>query len=282
MPIFAFMKTHFLLKVSPIIGCIVAFALMLASCDVIDYHPYDTRVSGAHNLTQTNVERIEEVCAGRDTLRFVLISDTQRWYDETERAVESINARTDIDFVVHCGDVSDFGVTREFELQRNILQRLRMPYVVLIGNHDCLGSGAEVYSYIFGAPNFSFNASFLHVACLNTNAFEYDYSTAVPDFSYIKTDYTSLPDSVTSTVVAMHAQPYSDQFNNNVAEVFEEEMLKYRNPLFCICGHGHSTQVNEWFNDGLKYYEIGAAKSREYMVFTVKRNGEYSYEYVQY
>ncbi len=256
--------------------------MLLAGCNMIDYHPYDTRVSGAHDLTSLNVQRIEQACAGRDSLRFVLISDTQRWYDETERAVESINARTDIDFVVHCGDVSDFGVTREFELQRDILQKLRMPYVVLIGNHDCLGSGAETYSYIFGKPNFSFNASFLHVACINTNAFEYDYSTAVPDFSYIKTDYTSLPDSVSATVVAMHAQPFSDQFNNNVAEVFEEEMLKYRNPLFCICGHGHSTQVNEWFNDGLKYYEIGAAKSREYMVFTVKRNGEYSYEYVQY
>ena len=56
--------------------------------------------------------------------------------------MESINKRGDVDFVVHCGDISDFGVTREFELQRDILEKLTMPYVVLIGNHDCLGSGA--------------------------------------------------------------------------------------------------------------------------------------------
>ncbi len=276
------MKTRFVCKVSVRAFAICLSLMTLCGCDLIDYHPYDTRVSGSHNLTRHNIERIEQSCAGRDSLRFVLISDTQRWYDETEAAVESINKRGDVDFVVHCGDISDFGVTREFELQRDILEKLTMPYVVLIGNHDCLGSGAETYSYIFGTANFSFNAGFLHVACLNTNAFEYDYSTAVPDFSFIKGDYSATPDSVTATVVAMHAQPYSDQFNNNVVEVFEAEVLKYRNPLFCMCGHGHSTQVNEWFGDGMKYFEITAAKNREYMVFTVRKNGDYSYEYVQY
>ena len=98
---------------------------MLTGCDLIDYHPYDTKISGAHHINSKNISLIEERCANRDEVTFAVISDTQRWYDEMKVAVNSINARTDIDFVVHCGDMSDFGATKEFVLQRDIMQRLK-------------------------------------------------------------------------------------------------------------------------------------------------------------
>lgn len=251
---------------------------MLTSCDMIDYHPYDARVDGAHDINSQNIRRIEEACAGRKHLRFVVISDTQRWYDETRDAVEYINARGDVDFVIHCGDLSDFGVTKEFELMRDELEKLQVPYVCLLGNHDCLGTGADVFRYIWGNPDFSFQAGDTHFLCLNTNAFEYDYSTAVPDFTFIRNDREQLPDGVTRTVVAMHAQPTSEQFNNNVAYIFQEEICKFPALAFCICGHGHYTQDNEWFGDGIHYYECAAAKKREILVFTLKEEGGYDYE----
>ena len=129
-------------------------AALLVGCDLIDYHPYDTRTSGPHHRNEENMARIEQACAGRSEIRFAKISDTQRWYDETEDAVESINQRGDVDFVVHCGDISDFGMTNEMELQRDILEKLRVPYVVLLGNHDCLGTGADTFRWLFGDPNF--------------------------------------------------------------------------------------------------------------------------------
>ena len=159
-----------------------------AACELIDYHPYDTRVEGKSHINAQHIERIEATTAGKKTIRFVLISDTQRWYDETKAAVKSINARNDIDFVLHCGDLTDFGVTREFEVQRDILENLRVPYVALLGNHDCLGTGADVYRYIFGNPDFSFNAGDVHFLCINSNAFEYDYSVDIPNFSFIRED----------------------------------------------------------------------------------------------
>lgn len=271
---FADMKTLQLFSVSLLI------VTNLSSC--IDYHPYDVKISGEHNLTGKNINLIEKQMAGCDSMRFVLISDTQRWYDETNDAVESINARNDIDFVIHCGDISDFGLTKEFELQRDILQKLEMPYVVLLGNHDCLGTGEDAYVYIFGNPDFSFTAGDTHFVCLNTNAFEYDYSTAIPDFSFISSDRDSVPINTRRTIVAMHAQPTSEQFNNNVSEIFEEEINEYPNLTFCMCGHGHHTQVNILFDDGIPYYEVGAAKMREYIVFTLKKDGGYSYEVVSY
>lgn len=112
----------------------------LCSCELIDIHPYDGKIDGQTNLNSNNIAKIESLFANRDTIRFAVISDTQRWYDETEDEMASINRRGDIDFVIHCGDMTDFGVTKEFEWQRDILQKLRMPYVVLLGNHDCIGS----------------------------------------------------------------------------------------------------------------------------------------------
>ena len=260
----------------------IGLALLLSGCSVIDYHPYDTRFDGATGINARNVARIEANCAGRTSLRFVLISDTQRWYDETHACVDAINARGDVDFVVHCGDLTDFGATKEFEWMRSELERLSMPYVCLLGNHDCLGTGADVFRKMYGLPDFSFNAGDTHFLCLNTNAFEYDYSVAVPDFNFIKTDLAALPSTVRRTIVAMHAQPTSEQFNNNVSDVFQEKIKLFPGLAFCMCGHGHHTQANDLYGDGVLYYECGSAKFREYVVFTLNEDGGYSYEVVEY
>lgn len=63
--------------------------LLAAGCDHIEYHPYDTDISGEQNINAKNIARIEAACRGRQTVRFAMISDTQRWYDETEKAVET-------------------------------------------------------------------------------------------------------------------------------------------------------------------------------------------------
>lgn len=249
---------------------------------MIDYHPYDTRFDGPTDINARGMARIEAATKGRKSLKFVLISDTQRWYDETRAAVASINARDDIDFVIHAGDLTDFGLTDEFVWMRRELERLRVPYVCLLGNHDCLGTGEDVYRKMFGEPNFSFTAGNTHFVCLNTNAFEYDYSVAVPDFEFLRLDRESLPAEVTRTVAAMHAQPTSEQFNNNVSELFQEKITAYPGLAFCMCGHGHHTQVNDLFGDGVLYYECGAAKMREYIVFSLNADGGYDYEVVEY
>lgn len=212
-------------------------------CDMIEYHPYDGNVSGEKHLTVWNIKQIQERCKDKDTIRFAEISDTQRWYDETEELVDAINNRGDVDFVIHCGDQTDFGLTKEFIWMRNIFQRFKMPYVCIIGNHDCLGTGEDVYRIIYGDDNFSFDAGFVHFSCLNTNAFEYDYSVNVPDFNYIQNDIDSISSTITKTVVAMHSCPNSEQFNNNISEYFNLSLNKYPGLLFCLCGHGHRTTI---------------------------------------
>lgn len=261
---------------------LLALCLTLHGCDLIEYHPYDARFDGKKDINAQNITRIEQATAGRDSICFAVISDTQRWYDETHDAVASINAREGIDFVVHCGDLTDFSATDEFEWMRDELEGLTVPYVCCIGNHDCLANGPYVFKAMFGETNFSFNAGDTHFICLDTNALEHDYSTPIPDFSFIKADRDSVPSTVRRTIVAMHAAPFTDQFNNNVADMFEEQIKLFPGLQFCLCGHEHYTNVYEPYEDGLKFYECGAAKKREYLVFTLTQEGGVRYEVIGY
>ena len=259
-----------------------ALPLLASACNMLEPHPYDARVTGETGVNASHVREIEEKLAGRKSFRFAFISDTQRWYDETKEAVADINRRGDIDFVVMGGDQADFGMTDEFLLMRNIFNGLEVPYVCLLGNHDCLGSGKETFEKVYGPVNFAFTAGDTRFICLNTNALEFHYPEAIPDFDFMRGEYDNMPEGVERTVVAMHAAPFSEVFNNNVATVFHEYMLRLPQLTCCINGHGHSVRHDDLMGDGVIYHQTGSLDDRVYMLFTFNNDGTYSYEEVAF
>lgn len=257
-----------------------ACILLLYSCDLIDYHPYDGRVKGDQNLNIKAMEQITGLCRDKDTIRFAMMGDTQRWYDETEDFVTDVNNRDNIDFVIHGGDISDFGLKKEYEWVRSIMGKLKVPYVALIGNHDVIGNGDQVYRKIYGEENFAFIAGDTKFVCLNTNAFEYDYSNPVPDFGFLR---KQLADSLshTRTIAVMHAPPGSEQFNNNVKEIFHYTLTKFPQLLFALHAHDHNTKISDMFGDGILYYGCTCMKKRAYFLFTLTPDN-YTYEEVHF
>lgn len=251
------------------------------SCEMLEVHPYDAYVRGKKDLNNFYIQEIERNLKDKKTFRFAFISDTQRWYDETEDMVADINRRDSVDFVIHGGDLTDFGATHEFEMQRDIMLDLKMPWVALLGNHDCLGTGEDVFEEIWGDPNFYFKAGNVLFICLNTNCMEYDYSEPVPNLSFLERLMKNLPEGVEKTVVVMHVPPFDFEFNNNVANVFQLYLREFPNLQFCLNGHAHSYQINEFFDDGILYYQTPCAKDRAYLLFTVTENG-YEHELVEY
>ena len=249
-----------------------------SGCDMLESHPYEVDVN-YRNINADGIARIEAACSGKETIRFVWMGDTQRWYDETEAFVSHINRRNDIDFVVHGGDISDFGMGREFDWVHEDMKRLDVPYVALIGNHDILGNGLYVYRRMYGPLNFSFIAGRTKFVCLNTNALEFDYSEPVPDFEFM---YRELSDEsperpYDQTIVAMHVNPYDRQFNNNAARPFQAYIALMKNIRFCLHAHTHRFMINDYFEDGILYYGCDSMKERSYLVFTVTPEN-YEYE----
>ncbi len=264
--------------------------ITLTSCDLIDYHPYDGRISDKKDkdINATNIARIENACMNKDTIRFVFTGDTQRWYDETDDFVKHVNQQDSIDFVIHGGDLTDFGIKKEYLLQHSILSKLNVPYIALIGNHDIIGKGDLVYEDLYGDENFSFraggspsNGGNIRFICLNTNALEYDYSTPVPNFTFIKEQLKETTEEDKRTVFVMHVPPGSDQFNNNVSDIFQEKIREFPSPLFCLHAHEHSFKARDLFNDGIIYYGCDNIGKRTYLIYTITPDG-YSYEIIKY
>lgn len=253
----------------------------LQACDMFEAHPYDAHVRGEKDLNEKFIQQIQQNLKGKKMFRFAFISDTQRWYDETEDVVADINRRGDIDFVIHGGDLSDFGATHEFEMQRDIMLDFKMPWVALLGNHDCLGTGEDVYDSIWGDPNFYFQAGNTLFICLNTNCMEYDYTEPVPDFSFLEDLMKNLPEGVEKTIAVMHVPPFDLEFNNNVANVFQLYLKEFPNLQCCLNGHGHSYKVTDMYDDGILYYMTPSAKNRKYLIFTINEEG-YEHELVYY
>ena len=149
---------------------IFTFCMLTAGCDLIEYHPYDGNIDGPTQVNATNIARIHALCDHKDTIRFILMGDTQRWYDETEDFVNHVNQRNDIDFVIHGGDISDFGMKKEFLWIHDIMDDLHVPYVAIIGNHDILGCGDKIFEQLYGNQNYSFIVNRIKFLCLSTNA----------------------------------------------------------------------------------------------------------------
>ena len=246
---------------------------LLAGCELIDYHPYDVRITGERDINARNIEKIEAACLGKETIRFVAMGDSQRWYDETEDFVNHLNQRDDIDFVIHGGDMSDFGLTDEFLWQRDIMNGLKVPYVALIGNHDYLGTGEETFRAVFGDPNFSFIAGRVKFICLNTNALENDYSVPVPDFQFIEDELHDRREDFDRTIFSMHVNPFSPDFNTNVRQVFQHYVRNAPGILFCTAAHDHHRSEDDLFGDGIMYYLSDCMENRNYYVFTITPDG---------
>lgn len=274
------------------------FAVAMTCCDNFESSPYGAKIKGKRNNNASSIESLDKAALTLP-LRFAFITDTHDATRETKRAIELIRSRGDIDFIIHGGDLTDFGLPKEFMWCRDAMEESGLPFVTVIGNHDCLGNGEDNYEWIFGTKNYSFTVAGVHFVCLNTVALEYDYSEPVPDLNFLADDAAEMarineehPDSVTHTVVVMHSRPFDEQFNNNVAMPFLYYLQCYPgmeadgddgcySHAFCLCGHNHRFQVSDLYDAGLLFYQGDNIAKRSFMIFTITADG-YEMERVEF
>ena len=250
---------------------LISTIFFLACEDMFDYSTYVIDFDSENiNVNQTNIERLLEKNAN-DTLRIAFTGDTHRFFDEFEgyvNAVNNVNKNNPIDFVIHAGDIADFGLPQQYLWANSYLLDLDCPYFVVLGNHDMVGNGSLAYSEMFGEYDFSFIYADIKFVFVNTNSREFSFNGEVPDINWLDSQLQP-SDDFTNVVVIFHVPPMGADFDSTLEEDFHTTIAKYNNVLFTIHGHLHDHEVYTPYSDNITYVNIYGVEYEKFNVIKI-------------
>ncbi len=172
------------LRKASVCGFIFSCLMIAVACDALEFSPkqrFDR--DSPVDLNQKNLQKLLAAPTD-DTVTIAFVGDSQRFYNEVEPFVAKANTIPAIDFVLLAGDISDFGLLQEQEWIVRRLSKLRKPYFGVVGNHDLVANGEEVFERMFGPLNDSFVYGGIKFVSHNTNGLEYKHRR-VPDLDLI-------------------------------------------------------------------------------------------------
>lgn len=217
-----------------------------------------------------NIKRIQSK-GQNEPFRFVVISDTQRFYEELDDFVEKINRYPGISFVVLNGDMTDFGLRSEYLWISERLQRLSFPFIAVIGNHDMLGNGRELYKQMFGPENFGFSYSGYKFIALNSNSQEVGHDGSLPDTVWLQQELSSTP-SQEKIFVFAHLAPYSGDFNKSLEQAYVRILANNGKVVYSIHGHEDVSYVGQPYGPPVNYLLVNSIKEKSFVLITVNSN----------
>ncbi|AIZ62713.1 metallophosphoesterase [Hymenobacter sp. DG25B] len=244
--------------------------LSLAGCEWVEFSPNDHRAPAAEShLTRQNLARLaQQTLPPGDTLRFVFTGDSQRFYEQADDFVQSVNQQPGISFVVVAGDISDFGLNREMRWVNEKLSQLRVPYLTVIGNHDQVANGRAAYQEIFGPLNYTFTYAGTRFIMTDTNGREYNFNGRIPDVPWVAQQLADTV-GVQRQVVMSHVPPEDPDFDPALRPAYTAALRNAPRLVFELNGHRHDFHFGQPFDDGVTYINSFAFEKRQYVVLTV-------------
>lgn len=259
------------MKKSQIIIMLIMLLLIAACEDIFEYSPYVIDFDDHEtNLTQKNIDRLLST-EMPDTIIIALTGDSHRFYDESERMVNKINNEYDIDFLIHNGDFSDYGIPQQYQWTNDIFSALNAPYFVVIGNHDLVSNGEESYKEMFGSLNFSFIYGSYKFIFINTNSREYEYYGNVPDIDWLNQEIIP-SNNLEKAIIVFHTPPYDSGFSSDLETEFMRTLHKYENVLFVTHGHLHNFSITEPYNDSIQFINTPSVDKKKFVLVKIFNN----------
>jgi Icc protein len=259
----------------------LCLAITLTSCEgLFQFNPNQVIFRDSDkNLNAKNIEKIQKV-PPTDTLKFILMGDSQRWYDESSDFVKSANSQKGISFALHAGDISDFGLSQEYIWVHDIMSTLNFPYLTVIGNHDLIANGSAAYRKMYGPLNYSFEYGDNKFIFLDNSSREYAFDGTVPDVAWLRAQVNDNPENKNVVVVA-HVPPFDGDFDKNLEKEYADILGSSPNVRFSLYGHQHHFLDGEFYDDGVHYYVTTSMGARGYLVVSTWKDG-YKVEKVEF
>lgn len=257
---------------------IIVIFSSLSGCSLFEYHPYETNVD-YKNLNAKAIDRIISQSNNNDTITVIAMGDSQRFYDELEDFVKSANQQK-VDFVLLNGDITDFGIKDEYGWVHDIMKKLNVPYVAVIGNHDLSGNGEAIFEKMYGPLNQTFVVRRHKFVLLNTNGREYHFNKKVPDINWLR---ASLEDDRTfdhATVVS-HIPPFDSDFDLDLEDEYVEALSTSGKVKLSLHAHKHTFKDTIPYDDGIRYLVSTSMDERMYLIVKFYGN-QYHYKKIYF
>lgn len=260
-------------------GLLFLTLILTQGCNKFEYSPYQTDgIKKPENLNNLNISKLlADEWVSDDTVVILFTGDSQRFYNSLDALVAKTNSISSIDMLILSGDITDFGLLQEFLWVYERLEKLNVPYLCVIGNHDLTTNGSIIYEEMFGPKNFSFSYKGYKFLFHDTNGREYNFNGTVPDITWLS---GQLNDASAQWFVGVsHVPPYNEDFDNNL-EVPYLELFASR-PEFILSLHGHLHGSLDMYIDHVRYITSYAMNDDECILLKLF-NGNVSKEVIYY
>lgn len=260
---------------------IIFFMVFLQSCmDTWENSPNQKFGSDTpRDLNAKNLSRLSKAIPD-DTITIAFVGDSQRFYDELEAFISKANSIKEIDFVLLAGDITDFGLLQEYEWITDRLSKLSKPYIAVVGNHDVVANGEDIFKRVFGPLNDTFIYDSVRFILHNTNSREYTGNN-VPDMEWLA---QGLMDTVgvKYQIAVSHVPPFGGgDFNPELEKPYSSLFSNSPNFLLSLHGHTHEHRDYYHFQDGVRYMTSHSFDQRSFVLLKIV-NGEIRKEIVDY
>ena len=245
--------------------------MALSACEY-ELSPWQT---DAHcpglSISQNTAELMafEQTTGARDFYQVALISDPQQYAGSLEDTINLINHMSQVDFILVLGDLAQSGVKAEFEWMCTALAKAHVPVFAVIGNHDGLSFGEEIWQDIFGPLNFSFTYQNSRFVAYNDNKYEFK---DVPD-----RDWLAQQAKITEgekrvlTIAASHIAPWDTDLG------FEEHLALSG---YNLTLHGHWHLFSYWQNAqlGISHHVTSDNRGTRFGLLSIYSDGSFELE----
>ncbi|TJY61341.1 metallophosphoesterase [Sphingobacterium alkalisoli] len=251
----------------------IALLMLLTGCKkAFQYSLLEVRPL-ARDLNVKAVEQIRSL-PQKSSFTFLVISDTQIALGELSDFVKYANkhyTEEGIAFVLHGGDITDFGANYEYNDYYNDIKKLKFPNIATIGNHDMLGNGPEIYRKYFGPDDFTFRYGKSAFIVFNSNSRERGFDGTLPNEEWLAQQIRQTDTQETDHIFFLsHVPPMSADFDPNKVDSFTELLASTDKASLSIHGHTHVFSYDEPYNDGMPYLIAPSLEKRSFVEVTVE------------
>jgi Icc protein len=268
-------------RVLPIVFILFS-VLLLAGCEKFEFDPNQSvDLTSEEHLNYTNINKLRDQSSD-STVDFVLMGDSHIDYANLDRLVHSVSNRGNIDFLVHAGDLTEHGILQQYKQTAKYLDKLNVPYIAAIGNHDIVGNGEAMYRNMFGRTDFSFIYGGIKFIFFNSNSREYGFNGQVPNLGWLQHEL-STTGNFSKIILVSHVPFFDKDFDQAMRNDYVELLsANYATPVvLSLNGHYHDGFIRTHEEIKIPHLAAGSVNRRVYMVIHIKGN-DVSYEEVSF